>query len=45
MMLAMRLLGMVALSEWSMANSYSSVNCASDVWYMQLTTENSATRK
>jgi hypothetical protein len=45
MMLAMRLLGMLAFSLASMLFSYSSLNCAKLVWYMQLTTLNSAIRK
>ena len=37
MMLAMRFAGIAAFSELSMASSYSSLNCLSDVWYMTLT--------
>lgn len=44
-MFAMRLDGIAALSALSMAASYSAMNWASDVWYMQLTVENSAMRK
>lgn len=29
----------------ALTSSYSWLNCASEVWYMQLTTENSAIRK
>ena len=45
MMFMMRFAGIAAFSELSIASSYSSLNCLSDVWYMTLTPANSAMRK